>query len=167
MSLVKIITTTMAWHPKLPDILGIKIINKFVSVIKHNNDYKCVTKDGMFPVKFEEAFAAYLDVQHKFVNSSARFNACEELELVFDFKNQRVLFTADPHIHILSEQNVYLDDEICPESFFNLPLSCEHIKNRISQVNPRIFGGNMVYEENHLAQIVSLKGWREKMLEVG
>ncbi|MFT5715908.1 MAG: hypothetical protein ACI9T7_000081 [Oleiphilaceae bacterium] len=160
------ITTTMTWHPMLQDMLGIKINNKFVSVIKYNNAYKCITKDGMYPVKYKEAFEAYLLHQHKFVNSSARCCANEGLEIVFDFNHQRVLFTADPHIIILSDENEYLDDEICPQKFINHPSSKELITHWISDVNHRR-RVKMDYEENAPAQIISLKRWRDKLFAVG
>jgi hypothetical protein len=156
----------MTWHPMLQDMLGIKISNKFVSVIKYNNEYKCITKDGMYPVKYKESLEAYLLYQHKFVNSSARSCAGEEFELVFDFKNQRVLFTADPHIIILSDENQYLDDELCPKTFINHAMSKELITHWLSDVNHRS-RVKMDYDENTYAQIVSLKRWRDKLLAVG
>jgi hypothetical protein len=148
----------MTWHLLLQDILGIKVSNKFVSVIKHNHEYKCITKDGMYPVKYKEAFEVYLLSQQKFVTSSARSRFCEDLELVFDFKNQRVLFTADPHIIILSDKNEYLDDELCPDTLIHQAHWFDEV-NHISRVKD--------YEGNVDAQIVNLKRWRDKLLAVG
>lgn len=96
---------TVQWHPMLPDIIGGDIAHRYMAISKTDGEFYSRCQKDLRPVKAPDTLEAILDFYEQIHGSQIKELLSAGVEIIVDFKRQRLTLTNNSCSWIYSADN--------------------------------------------------------------